>query len=110
MSKIFKEALSSEKLEELTGSDEKCLEFLAELKWSEGYTCRKCGNTNYCSGKTPFSRRCTKCKTEESATTGTIFHNCKFLSARLFILPIMYVRVRKKYPPMNLPGVCRCGR
>ncbi|MBK7030393.1 MAG: transposase [Bacteroidales bacterium] len=86
MSKIFKEALSPEKLEELTGSDEKCLEFLAELKWAEGFTCRKCGNTNYCSGKTPFSRRCTKCKTEESATTGTIFHNCKFPISKAFYI------------------------
>lgn len=86
MSKIFKEALSPEKLEELTGSDEKCLEFLSELKWAEGYTCRKCGNTNYCSGKTPFSRRCTKCKTEESATTGTIFHNCKFPISKAFYI------------------------
>ena len=34
--------------------------------------------TNYCKGKKPFSRRCTKCKTEESATAHTIFHKCKF--------------------------------
>jgi len=86
MSKIFKEALSPEKLEELTGNDEKCLEFLANLKWADGFTCRKCGNTNYCSGKTPFSRRCTKCKTEESATTGTIFHNCKFPISKAFYI------------------------
>jgi hypothetical protein len=86
MSKIFKQALSTEKLEELLNSDEKCLEFLADLKWADGFTCRKCGNTNYCSGKTPYSRRCTKCKTEESATTGTIFHNCKFPISKAFYI------------------------
>jgi len=83
---IFKEELSPEKLEELMQSDEKCLEFLAYLKWSGGFTCRKCGNTNYCSGKTPFSRRCTRCKTEESATTGTIFHHCKFPVSKAFYI------------------------
>jgi hypothetical protein len=86
MSGIFKKELSKEQLDELFQSDEKCFEFLAELKWSEGFTCRKCGNTNHCPGKTPYSRRCTKCKTEESATTGTIFHNCKFPVSKAFYI------------------------
>jgi hypothetical protein len=86
MSSIFKKELSKDKLEELFDSDEKCLEFLAEIKWNDGFTCRKCGNTNHCQGKTPHSRRCTKCKTEESATTGTIFHNCKFPVSKAFYI------------------------
>lgn len=56
--------------------EDQCLAFLAEQKWAEGYTCRKCGHTNYCKGKTPHSRRCTRCKHEESATANTIFHRC----------------------------------
>lgn len=57
--------------------DDQCLEFLAAEKWRDGYSCRKCGNTNYCQGKTPHSRRCTRCKSDESATAHTIFHRCK---------------------------------
>jgi Transposase zinc-ribbon domain len=86
MSKIFKQDLDDKKLEELFSSDEKCLEFLADLKWSEGFICRKCGNTNYCPGKTPHSRRCTRCKTEESSAAGTIFHNCKFPISKAFYI------------------------
>ena len=86
MSAIFKKELEPEQLNELFKSDEKCFEFLADLKWSEGFICRKCGNTNHCPGKTPHSRRCTKCKTEESATTGTIFHNCKFPVSKAFYI------------------------
>ncbi len=86
MAAIFNKELSSKQLNELFGSDEKCYEFLAELKWSEGFVCRKCGNTNHCPGKTPHSRRCTKCKTEESSTTGTIFHNCKFPVSKAFYI------------------------
>lgn len=56
---------------------EQCLEFLAAEKWKDGFVCRKCGHTHYCKGKTPFSRRCTRCKSEESATAHTIFHRCK---------------------------------
>ena len=86
MGSIFKKELSEEQLEEMFRNDEKCFEFLADLKWSEGFICRKCGNTNYCSGKTPYSRRCTKCKKEESATAGTIFHNCKFPVSKAFYI------------------------
>lgn len=60
----------------LFSKEDACLRFLAEQKWAQGFTCRKCGHTNYCKGKTPFSRRCTKCKHEESATAHTIFHRC----------------------------------
>ncbi len=86
MAAIFKEKLNIEQLNELFQSDEKCYEFLAELKWSEGFTCRKCGNINHCPGKTPYSRRCTKCKTEESPAAGTIFHNCKFPISKAFYI------------------------
>lgn len=86
MSRIFKTDPDARKLDELFRDDNKCLEFLAEVKWKDGYICRKCGNTNYCHGKTPFSRRCTKCKTEESASAGTVFHNCKFPLHKAFYI------------------------
>ena len=66
-------------LSELAGffaTEEDCLKFLAGKKWESGFVCNKCGNTNYCKGKTLYSRRCTRCKSEESATAHTIFHRC----------------------------------
>ena len=86
MRNFFSEDLTADELEALFQSDEKCLEFIAGLKWGEEFECRKCGNTNFCSGKTPYSRRCTKCKSEESATAGTIFHNCKFPVSKAFYI------------------------
>lgn len=58
-------------------SEEACFEFLAMAKWQGGFECRKCGHTNFCKGKIPFSRRCTRCKHEESAMAHTPFHGCK---------------------------------
>ncbi len=69
--------------------DEHCLEFLANEKWKGGYVCRKCGHTNYCRGKTPFSRRCTACKHEESATSHTFFHHCKMPLREAFHIAFM---------------------
>lgn len=86
MGTIFNNNLSPEQLEEMFRSDEKCLEFLAEIKWANGFVCKKCGNTNSCAGKEPFSRRCTKCKSKETATNGTVFHGVKFPISKAFYI------------------------
>ena len=66
-----------QKFKKLYPAEKDCLAVLSEKKWQNGFVCRKCGNTNYCKGKKPFSRRCTKCKAEESVTSNTLFHNCR---------------------------------
>ena len=83
---IFKEDISPEFANELFNDKEKTLEFIAGVKWKEGFVCRKCGNTNYCEGKSTASRRCTRCKTEESATAHTLFHNIKFPINKAFYI------------------------
>jgi hypothetical protein len=82
--------------EELFNNDEKCLELLAKIKWGEEFTCKKCGNTNYCKGKSPYSRRCTKCKKDESATAHTIFHNVKFPISKAFYIAYQICNENKK--------------
>jgi len=75
MAIIFKQ-LDIDALADHFSNEEACLRFLAEKKWESGFSCRRCGNTNYCKGKTQYARRCTRCKSEESATAHTIFHRC----------------------------------
>ncbi|HPE33734.1 MAG TPA: transposase [Bacteroidales bacterium] len=76
MANIFSQ-LNLFEFDAVFSTDEQCLKYLADEKWKDGFVCRKCGHTNYCQGKTPYSRRCTRCKTDESATAHTIFHRCK---------------------------------
>lgn len=56
---------------------ESCFRFLAELKWSQGYNCRKCGHDHYFNGHLLYSRRCAKCGYEESVTANTILQNTR---------------------------------
>jgi putative intracellular protease/amidase len=70
-------------------TDEACLDFISAQKWADGYICRKCGNTNYCKGKSPYSRRCTRCKHEESATAHTLFHRCHIPITEAFRIAYM---------------------
>ena len=83
---LFKEEISNETAQELFESSEKVLKFIADVKWKDGFTCRNCGHTNYCDGKTPSARRCTRCKKEESAAANTIFHNIKFPINKAFFI------------------------
>ncbi|MCD6091164.1 MAG: transposase [Bacteroidales bacterium] len=76
MKKLFKN-IDIKEFDSRFSSEEQCLKFLVNNKWKNGFICRKCGHTNYCEGQVPFSRRCTKCKHQESATAHTIFHRCK---------------------------------
>lgn len=84
--KILFENININEFKERFSDKEKCLEFLANKKWEDGFICKKCGNTNYCKGKTPFSRRCTKCKYEESAISHTVFHHCKIPLTDAFLI------------------------
>lgn len=87
MKRVFKGILP-DKFENIYSSKENCLKFLTDEKWKDGYRCRKCGNDNYCEGKKPYSRRCTRCKHDESATAHTVFHNCRLPITEAF--KIMY--------------------
>lgn len=60
------------------GNDENCFKYLAEIKWLNGYLCKKCGHYKYCNGKKPYSRRCNQCGYDESPTAGTMLDKCKF--------------------------------
>ena len=75
--KYFFKNIKKIEFSEIFHNEESCLKFLANEKWEKGFVCRKCGHTNYCKGKKPYSRRCTKCKAEESATAHTVFHRCR---------------------------------
>lgn len=76
LSHLFK-AIDFQEFNRRFSDPEHCLSVIADEKWRDGFVCRKCGNTNYCSGKSAFSRRCTRCKSDESPTAHTIFHRCR---------------------------------
>lgn len=59
-------------------NDNDCYEYLSLVKWEYGFICRKCGCKKYYRGKKPFSRRCLKCKYDESPTANTMFEKLKF--------------------------------
>ena len=87
--KQFFTNMSDKEFEKQFSSTESCLAYLAEQKWKDGFVCKKCGHTNSCDGRKPYTRRCTKCKHQESATANTVFHGCKIPLPEAFKLTYM---------------------
>lgn len=84
---------------------ETCNEFLAELKWKNGYTCRKCKNTHYYPGHVAYSRRCSKCAYEESVTTYTIFHNTRIPINKAFYMVFLIYSSKGKISSHKLSAL-----
>lgn len=60
-------------------TNDDCYKFLTKIKWpDESFVCRKCGSTKFYKGRSPYSRRCSQCKYDESVTVGTMFDKLKF--------------------------------
>lgn len=79
-----------------------CLEYLSLLKWEDGYACKRCNNTTYCSGKKPFNKRCTKCRYDESPTAGTMFDKVKFSILKAFHIVFKIATKKKGMSSMEL--------
>ena len=74
---IFR-GVNSIKFNQRFKDDKDCLEYLSEIKWLNGYNCKRCNNDKFGNGKNSHNRRCTKCRYDESPTAGTMFEKLKF--------------------------------
>jgi hypothetical protein len=66
-------------------SDQKCKEYLSEIKWSNGFICRKC-KYSVCQIRKDYSRTCNICSYTESVTANTLFHKLKFGLRKAFFI------------------------
>jgi transposase-like protein len=69
--------------EKMFATEEQCLTYLKELRFANGYSCRKCQHTDYWINKRNLLV-CKNCKDELSVTAGTIFHRSKLPLTTIF--------------------------
>ena len=82
-----------------------CFRFLADLKWANGYSCRKCGNEQHFPGHQPFSRRCSKCGYEESVLANTLFQNSRIPINKAFYMVFLIYTSKGKISSHKLSEV-----
>lgn len=86
--------VNSIKFNQFFKTDEDCLIYIADIKWEQGYKCKRCGNEKFINGSKPYHKRCLKCKYDESPTAGTMFDKVKF--SMLIAFHIVFKVVTKK--------------
>ena len=74
-------------------TEAKCLDFLAKLRWKDGFFCSKCGETRYWKLDKGL-RKCAACSFENSVTVGTIFQD-SHLSLKTWFYAIWLVTSQK---------------
>ncbi len=71
-------------------TDEDCKDYLYEIRWASGFICPKCGSGKEHHSSDKYVKRCSKCYTQTSVTSGTMFHKVKFgLRKAFYIMFIM---------------------
>jgi hypothetical protein len=75
--RIHGERINPEEFKKVYPDKISCLKLLEDIKWSNGFQCRKCKNQKFGTGNTFRSRRCTKCGANESPTANTVFHQMR---------------------------------
>lgn len=66
-------------------TDDNCKEYLATIKWQNGFECVKCNNKTSQIRKN-FARTCNKCSHTETAPANTLFHKVKFGLRKAFFI------------------------
>lgn len=90
--RLSDEELSTEKFKELFPDDTSCLRYLENIKWQNGFICKKCGHNRFIIHTSPFTRKCTSCKHVESVTADTLFHGIRIPMDKAFY--IVYDTIR----------------
>jgi len=107
--RILQKRVTFQEFKQIYPDNEACLKYLDELKWQDGFFCRKCGYdqyryTNLKENNISYSRRCKSCKSIESPTVNTIFYRIKFPLVKAFYI-LFLVSGGKEYTIDELSNV-----
>lgn len=91
VSRVFHKELTFDEFNTMYPSEETCLKVIYDLKWLNGYQCKKCNNEKFTSGQNWQRKKCSKCGHIESTTANTLYHSLKFPLNKAFY--ITYVQV-----------------
>lgn len=69
------EAISFMEWQKRFGSNEACMHYLAQQRWSEGFQCPRCGHDHGYLIQPRCLYECAQCRYQASVTAGTVFHS-----------------------------------
>jgi transposase-like protein len=89
------ENMSLVKLVDRFGSDERCRDYLEELRWPEGVKCPRCDSESISRITTRNQLDCNDCRYRFSVTTGTLFHDSHLPLSKWFMAIYLVTESKK---------------
>src|SRR3954452_1333793 len=87
------------------GTEERCIEHLAELRWPSGFVCAGCGGRQAWRLKArPRVYECTACHRQESVTAGTVLHRTRTNLSKWFVAAYLMGRDKRGVSAKFLQG------
>jgi transposase-like protein len=77
------------------GTDEKCREYLTELKWPNGIECPRCKSQSISTIAERDQYDCNKCRYQFSVTSGSIFHDSHLPLWKWFLAVYLMIESKK---------------
>ena len=77
------------------GSDERCREYLAELRWPGCLECPRCASKSVARVPSRDQYDCNSCRYKYSVLAGTIFHDTKLPLSKWFAATYLMIEARK---------------
>ena len=82
------------------GTEDRCIEHLAGLRWPAGYVCARCGGQEAWRLKErPRIYECRGCGHQESVTAGTIFHRTRTDLPKWFLAAYLMGKEKRRSSP-----------
>lgn len=104
-SRVMSEEVDFSEFSKIYPDRETCFKYLAEIKWKNGYACRKCNHKTYMPGNLPHSRRCTRCRYDESVIAYTLFQNSRIPINKAFYMLFMIYSTNGKISSHKLSEI-----
>ena len=98
----FQKGMSLSTFQQLHGTEEKCAEVLAKLRWPSGFECPSCQCRKHCLFERRGLRQCAECGRKTSITAGTLFEHAKLPLTAWFQAIILTVQGKKGISAMDL--------
>jgi len=85
------------------GTEQSCIDHLANLRWPRGYKCKKCGcEKAYQLRVHPRVFMCSKCNFQESVTAGTLLHRTKLPLVKWFWAAYLLAQDKRGVSAMHI--------
>ena len=90
-----KGAVNLVNLIERYGSEDKCRDYLEDLRWPEGVTCPRCESKSISRVKARCQYDCNSCRYQFSVKSGTVFHDSHLPLWKWFLATYMMIEGKK---------------